>query len=79
MNELDLLVAVKPLAAAIILAGAAIGSGIGIGNVGSKLVEASARQPLEGPRLQSRAFLMSAMLDAVPMIAVAMAMYLLFV
>jgi len=38
---------ITTLAAAILIAGAAIGSGLGIGQIGAKLIEGSARQPME--------------------------------
>ncbi|MCH8175074.1 MAG: F0F1 ATP synthase subunit C [Proteobacteria bacterium] len=66
------------LAAAILLAGAAIGSALGVGSVGAKLIESTARQPTEASILQNKAFLMAGMLDAIPILAVAVALLLLF-
>ncbi len=76
--ETSLVDAMKLLAAAILVGGAAIGSATGVGGVGASLIESSARQPAEADRLQSKAFLMAGMLDAVPIMAVALALLILF-
>ena len=44
-----------------------------------KLLESTARQPELAPQLQTKTFLMAGLLDAVPMIGVGIAMYLIFV
>ncbi|MDT9091677.1 F0F1 ATP synthase subunit C, partial [Escherichia coli] len=46
---------------------------------GGKLLESTARQPELAPQLQTKTFLMAGLLDAVPMIGVGIAMYLIFV
>lgn len=66
------------LSAAIILSVAALATGIGFAILGSKLLETSARQPEMASNLQTKAFIMAGLLDAVPMIAVGMAMFILF-
>ena len=78
MNDTELVNAMSILAAAILMGGAAIGSGLGIGQVGAKLIEGAARQPNQAGMLQTKAFLMAGTLDAIPMIAVAFAILLLF-
>lgn len=78
MNETAFFDAMTMLAAAILLAGAAIGSALGVGSVGAKLIESTARQPTEASMLQNKAFLMAGMLDAIPILAVAVALLLLF-
>jgi len=78
MNETAFFDAMTMLAAAILLAGAAIGSALGVGSVGAKLIESTARQPTEASILQNKAFLMAGMLDAIPILAVAVALLLLF-
>ena len=78
MSGEDLVVALSVIAAGIMIAGAAIGSGLGVGQVAAKFLEGSARNPTEGPRLQAKAFMMAGTLDAVPMIAIAVSMMLLF-
>lgn len=67
------------LAAAIILSVATLATGIGFAILGSKLLDTSARQPEMQSQLQTKAFIMAGLLDAVPMISVGMAMYILFV
>ncbi len=79
MNEAVLIDAMRLLAVAIMLGGAAIGSAIGIGGIGAKLIESIARQPSEAAMLQNKAFLMAGMLDALPILSVALALFILFV
>ena len=56
----------------------ALGAAIGIGILGSKFLEGVARQPELGPMLQTRMFLMLGLTDAVPIIAIAFAAFLMF-
>jgi len=78
MNETDLVDAMKLVSVSILVGGAAIGSATGVGGVGAKLIESCARQPAEASKLQSKAFLMAGMLDAIPILSVAMALLILF-
>jgi F-type H+-transporting ATPase subunit c len=57
----------------------ALGTGIGFGILGGKYLEAAARQPELLPILTIRMFLMAGLLDAVAMIGVAIALFLIFV
>lgn len=66
------------IAAALIIGLGALGTAIGFGSLGGKLLEGSARQPEQGPALQGKMFLMAGLLDAVPMIGVGIGMYLIF-
>ena len=66
------------IAAALMIGLGAVGTAIGFGAVGGKLLEGSARQPEMAPMLQGKMFLIAGLLDAVPMIVVGMAMYLMF-
>ncbi len=66
-------------AAALLMGFGALGTALGFGNLGGKLLEASARQPEQAPALQGKMFLMAGLLDAVPMIGVGIGMYMLFV
>lgn len=77
MNE-QLLEGLSIVAAGLMVAGAAIGSGLGVGQVAAKYLEGAARNPVEAPNLQAKAFIMAGTLDAVPFISVGMAMMLLF-
>lgn len=66
------------LSVAILVGCASLGSALGVSNVGAQLLESVARQPAETDNLQNRAFLMSGMLDAIPILAVALGLLLLF-
>lgn len=67
------------IASSILIGAGALGTAIGFALLGGKLLEGSARQPEQGPALQTKMFLMAGLLDAVPMIGVGVAMYLIFV
>ncbi|WP_166252863.1 F0F1 ATP synthase subunit C [Marinobacter salicampi] len=67
------------IAASIILGLGALATGIGFGLLGGKLLESTARQPEMANQLQTKTFIMAGLLDAVPMIGVGIAMYLIFV
>ncbi|ARB47680.1 hypothetical protein GCM10007426_06070 [Alloalcanivorax dieselolei] len=66
------------LAAGIMAGLAALGAGIGFGLMGGRFLESVARQPELGPMLQTRMFIIAGLLDAVPIIAVVLGMYLMF-
>lgn len=66
------------IAAAIMVGLGAVGAAIGMGLLGGKLLEGTARQPELGPMLQGKMFLMAGLIDAVPMIGVGIGMYLIF-
>ncbi len=66
------------IAAAIMLGLGGLGAAIGIGLLGGKLLEGSARQPELAPRLQLTFFLAVGLIDAIPIIGVGIAMYLIF-
>ena len=67
------------IAAAIMLGLGALGAAVGMGLLGGKLIEATARQPELGPMLQGKMFLLAGLIDAVPITGVGIAMYLIFV
>ncbi|MDI4636385.1 MULTISPECIES: F0F1 ATP synthase subunit C [Halomonadaceae] len=67
------------IAAALMIGLGALGTAIGFALLGGKLLETTARQPEMGDHLQTKTFLMAGLLDAVPMIGVGIAMYLIFV
>lgn len=67
------------IAAAIMLSSAAIGAALGMGLLGGKLIEGTARQPELAPMLQGKMFLLAGLIDAIPIIGVGIAMYLIFV
>lgn len=67
------------IACALLIGLGALGTAIGFGILGGKLLEGSARQPELAPMLQGKMFLIAGLLDAVPMIGVGIGMYVLFV
>lgn len=66
------------IAVALLIGLGALGTGIGFGLLGGKFLESSARQPELAPQLQVRMFIVAGLLDAVTMIGVGIALYLLF-
>ncbi|CAL4041914.1 F0F1 ATP synthase subunit C [Buchnera aphidicola] len=66
------------IAVAIMIGLAAIGAAVGIGILGSKFIEGSARQPDLIPLLRTQFFIVMGLVDAIPMIAVGLALYILF-
>ena len=66
------------IAVALLIGLGALGTGIGFALLGGKLLEGTARQPEIAPTLQGKMFLIAGLLDAVPMIGVGIAMYILF-
>ena len=56
----------------------AVGAAIGVGVLGGKFLEGVARQPELLPMLRTQLFIVLGLVDAVPMIAVGLAMYVLF-
>ena len=56
----------------------AFGTAIGFGILGGKFLEGLARQPEMSPLLQSRMFMVAALIDAISMIGVGIALYILF-
>ncbi len=67
------------IAVSLLIGLGALGTAIGFGLLGGKLLEGSARQPEMAPMLQGKMFLIGGVLDAVPMIGVGIGMYVLFV
>ena len=57
----------------------ALGACIGMGVMGSKYLESMARQPELNPMLTGRMFLLVGLIDAIPIIGVGIALYLIFV
>ena len=66
------------IAAGIMLAGGALGAGIGLGILGGRFLEGAARQPELAPMLRTQMFLVVALVDALAVIATAMGLYVLF-
>ncbi len=66
------------LAIGLIIGLGAIGACVGIGIMGSKFLEAAARQPELMPQLQVRMFLLAGLIDAAFLIGVALAFFFAF-
>ncbi|HCX32501.1 MAG TPA: F0F1 ATP synthase subunit C [Rhodocyclaceae bacterium] len=66
------------IAVAILIGAGALGTAIGFGILGGRFLEGSARQPEMIPTLQVKMFIVAGLLDAVTMIGVGIALYLLF-
>src|SRR3972149_10853552 len=66
------------IAGAIMMGFGAIGAALGIGILGGRFLEGAARQPELIPTLRIQFFIVVGLVDAVPMIAVGISMYILF-
>lgn len=66
------------LAAGLMMGLAAIGGAIGIGLLGGKFIEGAARQPDLLSLLRTQFFIVMGLVDAIPMIAVGLGMYVMF-
>lgn len=66
------------IASAILIGLGGLGAAIGVGILASKFIEGSARQPELSADLQVKTFIFAGLVDAIPMIAVGIAFYLIF-
>jgi len=66
------------IAAAVMMGLAAVGAAIGIGMLGGKFLEGAARQPELIPLIRTQFFIVMGLVDAIPMIAVGLGLYLMF-
>jgi F-type H+-transporting ATPase subunit c len=66
------------IAASIMMGLGAVGAAIGIGVLGGRFLEGAARQPELIPMLRTQFFIVMGLVDAVPMIAVGISLYVLF-
>ena len=66
------------VAVTILIGMRALGTAIGIGLLGGRFLEGSARQPEMVPMLQVKMFIVAGLLDAVTMIGVGIGLFLLF-
>jgi F-type H+-transporting ATPase subunit c len=66
------------IAGALMMGMAAIGAALGVGLLGGRFLEGAARQPELVPMLRTQFFIVMGLVDAVPMIAVGLTMYILF-
>ena len=66
------------LAAGIMIGLGGVGAAIGVGVLGSKLLEGCARQPDLAPMLQGKFYVAMSMVDVIPIIGLALGLYLVF-
>ncbi|MCG7532823.1 F0F1 ATP synthase subunit C [Psychrobium sp. MM17-31] len=66
------------IAVALLIGLGALGTAIGFGILGGKFLEGAARQPEMAPMLQVKMFIVAGLIDAIAMIGVGIAMYMLF-
>jgi len=72
------LLSMTVIAAGLLIGLGALGTAIGFALLGGKFLESAARQPELMNELQTRMFIVAGLLDAVPIIGVAIALLLLF-
>lgn len=75
---MELVVGLTVISVAIMLGIAALATGIGFALLGGKFLEGVARQPETAPMLQTKMFIVAGLLDAIPMIAVGIALFFTF-
>ena len=66
------------IAAALMMGLGALGAAVGIGVLGGRFLEGAARQPELIPLLRTQFFIMMGLVDALPIIAIAIGLYVLF-
>ena len=76
--ELSVLLGSMSIAVALLIGAGALGTAVGFGLLGGRFLEGAARQPELIPILQVKMFIVAGLLDAVTMIGVGIALYLLF-
>ena len=66
------------LAAGLMIGLGGLGAAIGVGVLGSKMLEGSARQPELSSMLQAKFFIVMSVVDVIPIIGLAIGLYLIF-
>ena len=66
------------LAAGLMIGLGGLGAAIGVGILGSKMLEGSARQPELSAMLQAKFFIVMSVVDVIPIIGLAIGLYLVF-
>lgn len=77
-DTMELAQAVQFIAAGLMLGLGAVGAAIGIGVLGGRFLEGAARQPELIPMLRTQFFIVMGLTDALPVISIAMGLYLMF-
>lgn len=75
---MELVVGLTVVSVAFMLGVAALATGIGFALLGGKFLEGVARQPETASMLQTKMFIIAGLLDAIPMIAVGIALFFTF-
>lgn len=66
------------IAGSVMLGLGALGAAVGIGILGGRFLEGAARQPELIPMLRTQFFIVMGLVDALPVIAIAIGLYVLF-
>lgn len=66
------------IAGGVMLGLGALGAAVGIGVLGARFIEGIARQPEMLPMLRTQFFIVMGLVDALPIIAIAIGLYVLF-
>ena len=75
---MELAQAVVFIASGLMLGLGALGAAVGIGVLGGRCLEGAARQPELIPMLRTQFFIVMGLTDALPVISIAMGLYLMF-
>jgi F-type H+-transporting ATPase subunit c len=75
---MELATAIQYIAAGLMLGLGALGAAVGIGVLGGRFLEGAARQPELIPMLRTQFFIVMGLTDALPVISIAMGLYLMF-
>lgn len=75
---METIISMTTLGVCLVLAGGALGTAIGFGLLGGRLLEGIARQPEMAPVLQARMFLMAGLIDAITMIGIGFSAWFIF-
>ena len=78
LTHIAQLMSASVIAAGLVIGLGGLGAAIGFGILGGKFLEGAARQPELAPMLMTRMFIVAGLLDAVPIIGVAIALLLIF-
>ena len=75
---METVVGLTAIAVALLIGLGALGTAIGFGLLGGKFLEGAARQPDLIPLLRTQFFIVMGLVDAIPMIAVGLGLYVMF-
>lgn len=75
---METILGMTAIAVALLIGMGALGTAIGFGLLDGKFLEGAARQPEMAPMLQVKMFIVAGLLDAVTMIGVGIALFMLF-